>query len=422
MAAASGAFRVKRFGSQLGFRHRFGDAYKEVTEALRPRTLLILIDDLDRCRPEQVVEILEAMNFLVSKGRCYIVMGIALDHVMHCVGLGFKDIAAEAVEIRDGGDSPEGPEASGREKRRDYARDYLAKLINLEIPIPKLTDAGAAKLAEASSGSAVERGELGELSRFIRHAARLLVGCLVVTTILGAGGYFGSRMFQTAPESTAFESTAPERFSSTGTTEPIGPTPDPIVTPDPSSDPGGATAEALSGFVPGAKDVVPWWVSLLPVWLWLFATVIAITLLLWRRQEKRIQDSPAFTAALKIWHPLILATTNSPRQMKRFMNRVRYLAMASSVAAPATKSVVGEKVERSSRLETFSESELVALSTLQDLEKDLVLASLRGTNEGAPVAENHEIDQALNEHRGRFENDEITKEVFDQFRAKRKAH
>ena len=421
MAAASGAFRVKRFGGQLGFRHRFGDAYKEVTEALRPKTLLILIDDLDRCRPEQVVEILEAMNFLVNKGRCYIVMGIALDQVMHCVGLGFKDIAAEAAEIRDGGRRPE---AWRRKKRRDYARDYLAKLINLEIPIPKLTDAGAAKLAEAASGPAAGRERPSELRRSKRHVAKVLVGCLVGSAILGSGVYFGLSTSQTATESTATESTATEstatestatestateRVSDTGTMEPTGP--------------GEATTEAPSGsFVLGAKDVVPWWSSHLPAGLLTFATVIAITLLRLRRQEERIQDSRAFTDALKIWHPLILATTKSPRQMKRFINRVRYLAMASRVEAAAAESVVDEEVEPSSKSETFRESELVALSTLQDLEKDLVLASLRRTNEEPPVAENNEIDQTLEEHHEKFKDDEITEEVFDQFLAKRKAH
>ena len=83
MAAASSTFRVKAFSDQLGFRHRFGEAFKEVAEALRPYTLLILIDDLDRCRPEQVVATLEAINFLVSAGPCFVVIGIAPEQVMH---------------------------------------------------------------------------------------------------------------------------------------------------------------------------------------------------------------------------------------------------------------------------------------------------------------------------------------------------
>ena len=404
MAVASGGFRVKRFGNQLGFRYRFGRAFREVTDALRPNTLLVLIDDLDRCQPEQVVEILEAMNFLVSAGRCYIVIGIAPKQVEHCVGLGFKEIAAEMIEVADGGD---GSEVRPRKKRRDYARNYLEKLINMEIAIPKLTDAGAARLAEAVSA------ERDELRRVLIHFATRLAACVVVLAIPVAG-YFGYRMFQAAPESTVFESTAPERFSSTGTTEPIGPTPDPIVTPDPSSGPRAATAEALSGFVPGAKDAVPWWFSLLPAGSFLFATVIAITLLLMRRQEDRIQDSPAFTRALKIWHPLIRAKTNSPRQMKRFMNRVRYFAMASSVSTPVSESS-GAETSGPPNEHHFSESMLVALATLDDLGEDLVLASLRRTNEEAPVADIDGIGEALRMHRGRFENEDIDEEDFARF-------
>ncbi len=404
MAVASGGFRVKRFGNQLGFRYRFGRAFREVTDALRPNTLLVLIDDLDRCQPEQVVEILEAMNFLVSAGRCYIVIGIAPKQVEHCVGLGFKEIAAETIEIPDGGD---GSEVRPRKKRRDYARNYLEKLINMEIAIPKLTDAGAARLAEAVSA------ERDELRRVLIHFATRLAACVVVLAIPVAG-YFGYGMFQAAPDSTVFESTAPERFSSTGTTEPIGPTPDPIVTPDPSSGPGAATAEALSGFVPGAKDAVPWWFSLLPAGSLLFATVVAITLLLMRRQEDRIQDSPAFTRALKIWHPLIRAKTNSPRQMKRFMNRVRYFAMASSVSTPC-RNHPELRLSGPPNEQHFSESMLVALATLDDLGEDLVIASLRRTNEEAPVADIDGIGEALRKHRGKFENENIDEEDFARF-------
>ena len=140
--ASNGALRflrVRDFGNQLGLRYRFGEAFKEVSEALKPNTLLILIDDLDRCRPEQVVETLEAINFLTDAGSCYVVMGIAPEQVMHCVGLGFKEIAEEMANMPDG-ELPDNPETLGREKRRVYARNYLEKLINIEIPIQKLTD------------------------------------------------------------------------------------------------------------------------------------------------------------------------------------------------------------------------------------------------------------------------------------------
>ena len=48
--ASRGLVRIRNFKDQLGLRHRFEEAFKEVSEALRPQTLLILVDDLDRCR------------------------------------------------------------------------------------------------------------------------------------------------------------------------------------------------------------------------------------------------------------------------------------------------------------------------------------------------------------------------------------
>jgi hypothetical protein len=46
-----------------------------------------------------------------------------------------------------------------------------------------------------------------------------------------------------------------------------------------------------------------------------------------RPRDLVIKDSPDFEKALKIWHPLIYSRAATPRSIKRFMNRVRYLAM-----------------------------------------------------------------------------------------------
>ena len=87
--ASRGVLRARDFGNQLGFRFIFGHAFKELTDALKPKRLVIFIDDLDRCRPEQVVETLEAVNFLVNAAPCYVVMGDCTDasDVRHWVGL-----------------------------------------------------------------------------------------------------------------------------------------------------------------------------------------------------------------------------------------------------------------------------------------------------------------------------------------------
>jgi hypothetical protein len=55
--------------------------------------------------------------------------------------------------------------------------------------------------------------------------------------------------------------------------------------------------------------------------LWFFFNTIA------RRADLVAKDSPLFRAALDVWSPLIMAVMNTPRGAKRFLNRVRYLAM-----------------------------------------------------------------------------------------------
>ena len=101
--------------------------FKNVSRSIG-RSLIIFIDDLDRCRPEKVVETLEAVNFLVTAGECAVVMGMDYRRVQHCVGFVRKDMAeAElATAPSDGG------EADGRAA---YAHQYLQKLVNVELPI-----------------------------------------------------------------------------------------------------------------------------------------------------------------------------------------------------------------------------------------------------------------------------------------------
>ncbi len=82
------------------------------------RELVIFIDDLDRCQPKKVVETLEAVNFLVTAGRCAVVMGMDYERVQQCVGL-------DRNEVADAHHADPNDEWSERERQRAYADDYL---------------------------------------------------------------------------------------------------------------------------------------------------------------------------------------------------------------------------------------------------------------------------------------------------------
>ncbi|MBK1661977.1 P-loop NTPase fold protein, partial [Paracraurococcus ruber] len=140
MAAVAGATGAKQLGAQLAFRARFAEALAEVAEALGDRTLTVVVDDLDRCRPDQVAEAMEAINFLTNAAGCFVILGIAREQVLLAMGLAHRDMAKEMA--------PDGtPE---REARILYAENYLQKLIQIEVPVPGFDQAAAGRLVAAA--------------------------------------------------------------------------------------------------------------------------------------------------------------------------------------------------------------------------------------------------------------------------------
>ena len=66
--------------------------------------------------------------------------------------------------------------------------------------------------------------------------------------------------------------------------------------------------------------------------IWFGATILR------RRPDLVVKDSPNFMDALKIWHPLIFSRQSTPRSIKRFMNRIRYLAMRQRAVTEGERS------------------------------------------------------------------------------------
>jgi photosystem II stability/assembly factor-like uncharacterized protein len=80
----------KAQGLDPGARARFAREFRDVTECLKPRKMVIFIDDLDRCSQQSLIEVLEAINFLASSGDCFILMGMSPGWVEACVGLEYE--------------------------------------------------------------------------------------------------------------------------------------------------------------------------------------------------------------------------------------------------------------------------------------------------------------------------------------------
>lgn len=97
----------------------FRKAFDKLLKDAGIRQLVILIDDLDRCLPDTAVETLEAVRLFVFTARTAFVVAADEAMIEYAVRKHFPDL----------------PDSTGP---RDYARNYLEKLIQVPFRIPAL--------------------------------------------------------------------------------------------------------------------------------------------------------------------------------------------------------------------------------------------------------------------------------------------
>jgi len=325
LAGVSRGMSIRGLEAQTSFRQKFAVEFNDVTRALGERSMLIFIDDLDRCRPDQVVETLEAVNFLTTSGECFVVIGMARDYVERCVGRAFKEVAEEMID--EVGSTGKTAEEIAKRKRIEFARQYLDKLINIEVPVPAAKQSQSLALLIASTkeeekqkltrGQALRLSTLNTLAKYWRVGPALagLIALLII-------GYYIAQSFAGSASSGA----------STQTTSTIpASTQSPTQTSVPNSPAGSSPVSAQqnvanerANLVQGDRarvspNILPA-LSLL-ILIWFGSTILTL------RPGLVVRDSPRFVKALEIWHPLVFARQSTPRATKRFMNHVRYLAM-----------------------------------------------------------------------------------------------
>jgi predicted KAP-like P-loop ATPase len=105
----------------------FRKDFAELLELSTVDTLVVLIDDLDRCLPDTIIETLEAIKlFLYVPGTAFII-GADERLVQHAVKRRFPEIGDDA--------------ASSAHEKFDLGRDYLEKLVQVPVRIPPLGQA-----------------------------------------------------------------------------------------------------------------------------------------------------------------------------------------------------------------------------------------------------------------------------------------
>lgn len=97
----------------------FRKAFDDLLKQANVKQLIVLIDDLDRCLPDTAIETLEAVRLFVFTARTAFI--VAADEAM--------------IEYSVRKHFPELPDTTGP---RDYARNYLEKLIQIPFRIPAL--------------------------------------------------------------------------------------------------------------------------------------------------------------------------------------------------------------------------------------------------------------------------------------------
>ncbi len=318
LAGLKGSFQIRDIKAKTGFRYRFAREFGDVTRALGNRKMVLFIDDLDRCRPENVVDVLETINFLAGSGECVIFLGLAMERVKKCVAAAFK-------ELSGGEESPEAGEA--------FAEEYLKKLINIEVAVPHATSEQIEKLLDSDAVSTKPRKKprkrldligdwLRDAGRVLFHFAPAILTVLLIAATMAAVHQLGRLIGPTAgrsaePGPIVSGKPAPTRAPSTRQRPPAAPG------AELPANRGRFTSEYPQAVVPSALVV--------------FAFLVILFLIRYvgrSREADIVRDNRDFVAAWKIWRRLVFQADAKPRAVKRFLNMVRLYAMRQRRSKP----------------------------------------------------------------------------------------
>ena len=344
-------------GAKVSFQLRFAEQFRDVTEAFNDKQIVIFIDDLDRCRPEKIMEILEAINFLASSGQCFIILGLSRPQVEAGLALAFRNMAAEIEMTVQEEALAAGIVPPDKKKRMAYARLYLKKLINLELRVPQVDiekmiakfDRKEDKDPEAEYPKWFKRllqawrGAKPGLP-FIALILTFVVSAIVAMHTVfpnptGSVNLQSDNQTNSPPESTT--NAVSSGFFLKSTTN--------IVSNGESQ--GSNKISITNVMVAGvhevsrpanpsnnlpADDVWNGWFQF--EWGWVMLVFVAGGISFWlalkRISSQQFIDTDDFIGALKKWKEDIRKAYPTPREMVRFVNRARYLALRAKNEAP----------------------------------------------------------------------------------------
>ena len=367
LAVTSSNASAKDLEAQTSFRYRFAREFQDVTQALAPRRLVIFVDDLDRCRPAHVLQMLELVNYLATAGDCFIVLALDRDIVTDCLARSLED----RFTIQKG--RPVTPEEAQHERLAN-AKRWLEKLVQLVVNVPGFEETHLSEIMEAAeqeNGAGLRDPQARQPARprsiwaeawvGAKHSVSVRVAAfavgLVLLVVFGfeTGGVILERVRSALPgrEAPAVQAGARDvplqRVKGTIFGVGVDLEVSEVVPPAAEADaatgagPAGATAPETGVDLEAGRDPTPRppegeidgrFRAGRGTWGWWVAVAFALYLLVGYRMHRRggvVEDSPAFQQALRRWLPHIAARIETPRAAKIFINRVRFYAMLGRV-------------------------------------------------------------------------------------------
>ena len=373
LSTLSGNSSTKDIDQQLSFRYRFASEFAIFCDTLRrpPHPgLVIFIDDLDRCAPKQTVDILEAINFVTNAGRCFVVLGLDESRVKAAIADSYKDMTLRL----DDDDPAKPPAQTAAELQRqkladldDFASHYLEKLIHLVVPVPKSREDSVELLLGLRPGGRPV-AETPKWRKSLKVGFEML-GTVLVVAFLMSSAWLGldlaTRSLPTVAASSGAASPGPADAGKPsasaagtgvgGTTGPVRMRPaptGPVLTSADLAD-AGLTTRGVLGTVPPAAVVLAFALLLI---------IVSFQFLPRLQIEPVVSDGPEFKEALRIWLEGITKTRETPRAVKRFVNRLRFMAMRLRDLSLEARRAGGHP--------PLDETDLVALAVIGDLDKD----------------------------------------------------
>jgi hypothetical protein len=257
------------------------------------KKFLFCIDDLDRCAPDRVVEVLKAINLIITSGdetdRSFFVLGYDLGYILKSVEVYYKDLAKSEVVHGE-----------------NFGIQYLKKMVTLSVSVPMPTKEGIENLlkgidnkgeADTAGVEAVGGKWWLELKRIPWQLAADIAFLLALVLILTP--FFRGSKKQSAP------AIAPPHLAQS-----VNPTASTVI-----------QMPEVAGILP---NPIPWWMWSLP----LIGMIAVLAVAGYKSGSETVEesyvrepeDSPRFRKALEQCAPLL---PTNPRDLVRMINRMR---------------------------------------------------------------------------------------------------